>query len=163
VTDPQPKLGFLGFVITRLGWPGILVISLLSIPLGILAGNVIMWPLSLAYLFGVHLTDGMAFFLIALPFVLIFLAAKFFPRQGDAFFDFLGKLYGLGLASFAFFFFFVIFPAMFIGLPLLFAVSYFLEHPLPAWTMFPLGLAGVALFMIFRKLYKHKRSPDGTK
>jgi hypothetical protein len=72
--------------------PAILILSLLAVPLGVAAGAYALWPIAIAFLLGVHITQGVAFLLILCPFALAAILVIFFPRQGDAFFDALGKI-----------------------------------------------------------------------
>lgn len=156
MNDPEHKPGILGSIIMRGGWAALLILSLISIPLGLAAGLYVYWPFGIALLLGVHITDGIALLLYLLPFALAGAALFFFPRQGRAFFDALGKLYGLGLASFNFFFLLVALPATIIGFPLMFAANYFLGTTLPYWAFFPLGLLAIGLYVTIGNRLKRR-------
>jgi hypothetical protein len=157
MNDPKQKRdGFLGFVIKRGGLPGLLFLSLLAIPVGYLAVCYMIWPLGIAYLLGVNITGGVFLALMVVPVALIILAAIYFPRQGDAFFGFLGKLYGLSLASTMFFFFCVLLPAFIGGFPLMLAVDYFFGIRLPVWSFLPIGLVVFDLYIVVGNRFHSK-------
>jgi hypothetical protein len=154
VSQPNQKRGIIGFIIMWGGLPGLLVLSLLSIPVGFLAIHFTLWPLTIAYLAGVHITESVFLGLFALPFILMFVAAKFFRQRGDAFFEVIGTLYGLGLSSALFFLFCVLMPATIIGFPLMFAANYFLGVTLPYWSFLPIGLFGIGAYIVIGNRFR---------
>lgn len=156
MSDEKRRFDPITFLITRGGLPVLLLLSLLAIPVGLIAAYYVYWPLGIAYLLGVHITDGMFLVLIVLPFALALFLAFFFPSQGTTFFEFLGKLYGLALASFSFFLFIALIPATFIGYPLMLEVNYVFGITLPVWSFLPLSLAAVGLYIVLGNRLKPK-------
>jgi hypothetical protein len=106
-----------------------------------LLGNLAIWPIIGAYLIGVPITFPMALAIAALMAIIIYGVARYYPVQGDRFFEVFGALFVMGVWS-------AVILAI-LGLPGFFVLALVFDiHP-SGWAIFPIGLATAALLKPF--------------
>jgi hypothetical protein len=152
-TPSQKRKTLSGFLFDLAFIPALILICAIAGAVGYVAIHFTLWPLVGAYFLGVRITDTVFFGLFFAPFVLLILVGIFFRDQGDRFFNFIGKLYGLAFASFVVLAMLAFFASI-AGFAIMLAVNYFFDIELPAWSFAPIGVAFLACYMAVGNLFR---------